>query len=80
MVVHVRHPLVLVLVASVVVMAAALCPVHAHGDDLELCPPVLAVAGLALLGAVLPGSRFTFLLVVARPITALDPTAPPPRG
>lgn len=80
MVVYGRHRLVLVLVASVVVMAAALCLVHAHGDVLELCPPVLDVAGLALLGAFLSGSRFTFLLVVALPIITLDPTAPPPRA
>ena len=75
-----RHRTLLTLVASVVIMATALCVAHAHGDDLEFCPPVLAVAGVAVLGTLLPGSRFIALLVIALPLPVLDPTAPPPRG
>lgn len=77
---HRRQRVLMILVASVVVAATALCLLHAHGDGLEFCAPAVAGAGVAVLGAFLPGSRFLPLLVTVLPIAVLDPTSPPPRG
>lgn len=77
---HRRHRILMMLVAAVVIAASALCLLHAHADGLEFCAPAVAVAGLPVLGALLPGARFLPVLVTAFPIAVLDPTSPPPRS
>lgn len=77
---HRRHWVLMMLIASVVIAATALCLLHAHGDGFEFCAPAVAVASVAVLAALLPGSRCLPVLVTAFPIAVLDRTSPPPRG